>query len=169
MISQTSMFIDEIAETLLIPLYMRSVETNKKNPIINDVEAVNLVNKIDYDFSKYKNGKRSSIGVALRARYFDDKVQEFISKNDKPVVVNVGCGLDTRYNRISEKRNAVFYELDIPEVIKIRKELIPLRHNQFHIENSMFDIEWMIDMEQKHHDSQIIFIIEGVFMYFDNT
>lgn len=41
------------------------------------------------------------------------------------MVVNIGCGLDTRYQRIKEKKNAVFYELDLPEVMALRERLLP--------------------------------------------
>ena len=34
---------DEIADTLLITLYAKSVETQKKNPLINDQTACELV------------------------------------------------------------------------------------------------------------------------------
>ena len=67
----------------------------------------------------------SALGCVVRSRYYDQRVESFIRLNARPVVVNVGCGLDTRFQRIAERRNAVFYELDLPEVMAIREKLLP--------------------------------------------
>lgn len=70
---------DDIADTLLITLYAKSVETQKKNPLINDQTACELVEKIDYDFSKYKNKKATSVGVALRSTHLIRKLKTLFS------------------------------------------------------------------------------------------
>ncbi|HBE79148.1 MAG TPA: hypothetical protein DDW65_15445 [Firmicutes bacterium] len=110
---------DGVADTLFIPLLMRSMETQHPKAIIHDQKAVELVKRIDYDFSKYGKANFSAIGVAIRVRHFDRKVAAFISRHNKAVVVNIGCGLDTRFYRVTNKNGAVFYELDLPEVINI--------------------------------------------------
>lgn len=87
---------------------MRAIETGRPDCIINDPKAVELVEKIDYDFFRFSSGRRSAIGVVIRARHFDEKVAEFIRQRPNPVVVLIGCALDTRYDRVADKRNAVF-------------------------------------------------------------
>lgn len=161
---------DSIADTMLITLYAKSVETKKKNPLITDLTACELAEKIDYDFSKYKNKKASSVGVALRASHFDNVAKQFIEKHPKPVVVLVGCGLDTRKQRlgnISDK--AIFYELDIEEVINVRNKLIPPDKNEHYVASSMLATEWMDDILVQHPDGNFIFVIEGVLMYFNEA
>lgn len=107
---------DSIADTLFIMLYAKAVETNKRNPLITDLKACELVDKIDYDFSRYKNKKASSVGVVLRASHFDNMAKQFIEKHANLIVVLVGCGLDARKQRLgSTADKAVFYELDIDE------------------------------------------------------
>jgi len=158
---------NNIADTLFITLYAKSVETKKKNPLITDEIACNLIEKIDYDFSKYKNKKASSVGVALRASHFDKVLTEFLESHQNPIVVLVGCGLDARFQRIggiSEK--AIFYELDIEEVINVRKQLIPATEREIHIPASMFTTDWMDMISEQHPNGDFIFIIEGVLMYF---
>ena len=93
---------DSIAETLLITLYAKACESKKKNPLINDELACQLVEKIDYDFSKYKNKKVSSVSVAIRASHFDNMIKRFILRKNKPVVVLIGCGLDARIQRLGK-------------------------------------------------------------------
>ncbi|PID83531.1 methyltransferase [Candidatus Campbellbacteria bacterium] len=159
---------DSIGETLLIPLYMKSVESQKENPIITDKTAVELVQKIDYDFSKFDKAINSSVGTAIRANYFDQKTKIFIQNNQKPVVVLVGCGLDSRYERIGEvAKKAIFYQLDIPEVMEIREKLIPKHSNETNIASSMLETKWMDELKEKHQDANFLFVIEGVLMYFN--
>ena len=165
---------DDIADTLLITLYAKSVETQKKNPLINDRTACELVEKIDYDFSKYKNKKATSVGVALRSTHFDQKVKEFIQLhhylNHQPIIVFVGCGLDTRIQRIGQyAKQAEFYQLDIAEVIEQRQQLIPAQENEHFIASSMLSTTWMDQLKDSHPNGKFMFVIEGVLMYFNQA
>lgn len=158
---------DSIADTLLITLYAKAVETVKKDPLIHDDLACQLVEKIDYDFSKYKNYPATSVGVAIRANHFDQMVKQFIQTHQQPVVVFIGCGLDARIQRIAvDSQHCQFYQLDIAEVIKLRKALIPLCANEHLIESSMLDTNWMDQLKQQHPEAEFMFVIEGVLMYF---
>jgi O-methyltransferase involved in polyketide biosynthesis len=42
----------EIQETLLLPLWGRAVESKKENPRLTDTKAVEIIDRIDYDFSR---------------------------------------------------------------------------------------------------------------------
>jgi methyltransferase (TIGR00027 family) len=157
---------DGVADTLFIPLLMRSMEIEHPKAIIRDEKAIELVKRLDYDFSKYRKASFSAIGTVIRVRHFDQKVAAFIRKHKRAVVVNIGCGLDTRFDRIADKGAAVFYELDLPEVIDLREELLPVQNNDITLRASMLETEWMDKLLFKHPDSKFIFIIEGVLMYF---
>ena len=158
---------DTVGETLLIPLYMKCRESQKENPILNDPMACKLVSEIEYDFDKFKKGKNSSVGVAIRAHFFDECTIDFIKNHQTPIVLLVGCGLDTRYHRIGKwAEKAVFYELDIPEVMQIREKLLPPAENQHYISASMFETAWMDEIKEKHPTGEFLIIIEGVLMYF---
>lgn len=157
---------NDIAETLFITLLMRCEETNHPRAIVRDPKACEMIKRIDYDFSKFKGRKWSLIGTAIRVRHFDNKVEQFIEDNRNPVVVIVGCGLDTRYHRLRNSRKATYYELDLPEVIALREKLLPPEANQSYLKASMLDTEWMDTLLTKHPQSRFIFVIEGVLMYF---
>ena len=113
-----------VAETLLIPLYMRAKESRRERPILNDKAAECLADSLEYDYSRFDGAKLSEVGCVVRGWYFDRAVRRFIGTHARPVVVNVGCGLDTRFQRIGGGK-AVFYDMDLPEVIALRRELIP--------------------------------------------
>jgi len=160
---------DSIADTLYITLAMKCKETRQKNPFFSDPYSCDMLEKIDYDFSKYDKAIRSSIGVAIRANYFDTIEREFILNNPKPIIVHVGCGLDTRFLRLGKQitEKAIFYELDLPEVIEIRKKLLPEFKNNICISASMFETAWMDELIKKHGNANFLFMVEGVFMYFE--
>ena len=141
-----------VAETLLIPLYYRAKESRRKNPILNDKVAESLVENLEYDYSQFDGAKLSEVGCVVRGWYFDRAVRRFIKTHSHPVVVNVGCGLDTRFQRIGSQK-AVFYDLDLPEVIVLRRELIPEQPDNVYIEASLLETDWMDDLRRKHPEA----------------
>jgi O-methyltransferase involved in polyketide biosynthesis len=161
---------DDIADTLFIPLYMKHDQTRRDASFFNDPAASGLVERIDYDFSRYECATRSAVGVCLRAKYFDALAAGFIAERPCPVVVNLGCGLDTRFQRLGPEvaSRAVVYELDLPEVIAFRKKLIPESENNIYLAASLFETGWMDYFLSKHPLGDFLFIIEGVLMFFEN-
>lgn len=106
----------------------------------------------------------AGIGVGNIYNYFTNK-DELFREVVRPVVVNVGCGLDTRSQRIGN-RKAVFYDMDLPEVITLRRELIPEQPGNVYIAALLLETDWMDDLRRKHLNAQFIFVVEGVLMYF---
>ncbi|WP_087023083.1 class I SAM-dependent methyltransferase [Thaumasiovibrio subtropicus] len=162
---------DSVAQTLFIPLYMKSQQSRRKDAFFSDPVACTLIDKLDYDFSFFKNSQRSAIGCAIRARFFDAKVVEFVARHDNTVIVNLGCGLDARYQRVKDrlKYTPPFYHLDLPEVITLREQYISPVSEDIAIKGSLFDSEWMDTLQQTHPDARFMFTIEGVLLYFDKT
>ena len=154
-----------VAETLLIPLYMRAKESRRAHPILDDKAAERLADSLEYDYSQFDRAKLSEVGCVVRGWYFDRAVRRFIETHPNPVVVNVGCGLDTRFQRIGGGK-AIFYDMDLPEVIALRRELIPEQPGNVYIAASLLETDWMDDLRRRHPDGAFIFIVEGVLMYF---
>lgn len=163
-----SEFQNDVAETLLIPLYMRAKESARgAKAILRDPVAQDLVARIPYDYSKFDRAKLSEVGCNVRAWYLDNVVRNFIATHDNPVVVNLGCGLDARVQRTSEGKKAVYYSLDLPEVIATRSKLLPPADRETYISQSLFATDWMLEIRRKHLDSDFLFVAEGVLMYFE--
>lgn len=158
---------DNIADTLFITVYMRALDARQKHPVLGDRRSVELMDRIDYPFEKYSGIKTMSrLGTCVRLKYIDGQLEEFIATHEKAIIVNIGCGLDDRYSRVKNASKAIFYELDIPECIQLRKQLMPIHPNQFLISGSAFEPGWLEIIREKHPDGNFIFIAEGVFMYF---
>ena len=163
---QKHLFQNIVAETLLIPLYMRAKESRRgDHAILRDPLAEQLVESIDYDYAKLDSAPLSEVGCVVRGWYFDRAIRHFIDRHGQPVVANVGCGLDTRYQRLADDR-AAYYELDLPEVIGLRRRLIPEPANDRYLAASLLETGWMDELRAAHPDGHFIFVAEGVLMYF---
>lgn len=159
-------FHNPIAETLLITVYMKAIESMKPNRILQDDTSVDIMNHIDYDFKKFENAAKSSVGVCLRAKLFDDLTAQFIESHKNPVIICVGCGLDTRRERLGKRgEKAIFYHLDFPEVIDLREDFIPESMENRYLRGSMLDQDWIETILSENPWGDFLFVIEGVLMY----
>jgi O-methyltransferase involved in polyketide biosynthesis len=126
------------------------------------------VEKIDFDFSIFNPKTNNVNSITLRAKYFDKKISSFITNNKNPIVVNFGCGLDTRKYRINNSEKAIFYEIDFNDVIFLRTTLIPPQVNDFYIGQSILDLDFAA-LFKRHINAQFVFVFEGVLMYLEEN
>ncbi|MBN1561505.1 class I SAM-dependent methyltransferase [candidate division KSB1 bacterium] len=103
--------------------------------------------------------------LAIRARKYDAIANEFIARHPGCTVVNLGCGFDTRYWRI-DNQQCSYIELDLPEVIEIKREILKGRLEYELIGRSVLDRSWIDQVTQRgnHH---VLLIAEGLFMYLE--
>lgn len=131
-----------VAKTLLLPLYFRVVETRRPDGVLRDPAAAALIERIDHDFSRFERLGFYQTLSALRDRRFDRHVRDFLAREPDGVVVELGCGLDTRFDRQDNGR-ASWWELDLPEVIALRRHLIPEGPRRRFIARSATDPDWI--------------------------
>jgi len=155
-----------LTETVLIPLYYRCLEHNRPGGLIRDPKACRIVEALDYDFRKLDRKGGSLIGVGIRTRHFDEITRKFIMKHDDPVMVSLGCGLDDRAGRMDMERGT-YYNLDLPEVMRLRDTFMPPDERNISIHDSMFTPGWMERIRDAHPDGRFLVIAEGVLMYFE--
>ena len=137
-----------VAETLLYPLISRYVETKKENGVIKDPKSIEIIEALDYDVKNTKLFPISQLGACLRTIIFDEAVLDFIGKNHDSVIVNLGCGLDTRFSRI-DNNQILWFDLDLPETIKIRKKFFPETSRHKFIAKSVLDPSWADEIPKK--------------------
>ncbi len=159
-----------VAETLLIPLYVRAQGAQRADAFVRDPRAVELVKRIDYDYSRFKLQGHDRTAIVLRLREFDRHAREFVERRPDGVVVHIGCGLDTRFERVAAGNDRIeWYDLDLPEVIELRRELIggdaPHYH---HLAGSVFDDGWLAGVAA-HSSRPFLFMAEAVLPYFEEA
>ncbi|WXG41749.1 MAG: class I SAM-dependent methyltransferase [Candidatus Freyarchaeum deiterrae] len=157
--------LDSVQETLLLPLWSRAKLSREGNSILNDPMAVEIVENLDYDFERLDKNlpPYGNLMNLVRAKMFDDTIKNFILGHPKAVVVNLGCGLDTTFYRV-DNGLIHWYDVDLPDVIEIRKQLIPETNRSLCIAQSIFDMEWV--KEVNPIPDGIIFFCGGVLSYF---
>ena len=151
-----------VPETMVQTLYARAKETRKKNAKINDEIAVELVKKLDYDFSKADKDNAMTYGVIARTIVLDRMVEQYLEKNANTVVINIACGLDTRCYRMKGKYLR-WYNVDLPETMKIRSQFLTETDSVYQIAKSVMDDSYIDDID--YHGENVLVIIEGLTMY----
>ena len=154
-----------VQETLLMPLWGRAVETQKEKPLLVDKEAVKIINSINYDFTQIatKISPLSRASWIARSMYFDQRIRDYLCNNPSGTVINIGCGLDTTYERVNNAK-AMWYELDFPEVIATRKLFLQESTTRKFLPYSVFDPAWYGEIGNIEN---VIIMIAGVIYYFD--
>jgi O-methyltransferase involved in polyketide biosynthesis len=156
-----------IAETLLIPLHARAVETRRPDPMLRDEKALAMMEQIDYDFGRFKLASHDQATMMMRLREFDRFVRDFLDRHPAGSVVHIGCGLDTRFGRV-DNGQVRWYELDLPEVIALRRQLIPESERCRYLACSVLDKSWL-DAADTKPGSPVLFVAEAVFPYFEEV
>ena len=100
---KTKVQVQGVPETMLQTLYARAQESKKPNHHIYDERAIEVVSRLDYDFSKAESDKAMSLGVIARTIVLDKLVGDFLSHYPRAVVLNIACGMDTRCYRMEGK------------------------------------------------------------------
>jgi O-methyltransferase involved in polyketide biosynthesis len=154
-----------IQKTLFMPVWARAVETKKNKPVLTDFTAVEIIDSVDFDFSQMsKNLKEiNQISWIARCKRFDSIIRDFIKNNPEGTIVNIGCGLDTTYERIGDQ-SIMWYDLDLPDVIELRKKFLKETGKRKFIAGSFLDTAWFDEISAKN---RILFISAGVFVYFE--
>ncbi|MCD8015982.1 MAG: class I SAM-dependent methyltransferase, partial [Lachnospiraceae bacterium] len=141
--------------------FARAQETQKQNHKIADEKAVELVSRLDYDFSLAKKDKTMSSGVIARTLVLDRMVKQYLQNHPDTVVINLACGLDTRCYRMQGYSH--WYNLDLPEVIALRKQLLPEEGVITQIASSAMDANWAQGVAAD--GKPVLIIVEGLTMY----
>ncbi len=153
-----------IEETLLLPLWGRAYETQMKHPRLVDEKSVEIIKAIDYDFSDIeKTQGPSQHGWVARSLHTDKMARSFIEKHPEATIVNIGCGLDTTFSRIDNGR-IFFYELDLPDVIALRKNFYQDSDRHQSIAASFLERSWF---EKIIVRDGLLFLAGGVLYYFE--
>jgi len=155
----------EIQKTLFLPLLARAMEAQKDAPLLVDQAAVEIIRKLPFDPSALLKGMSevTTFGWIRRALLTDRVIRDFIEKHPNATVVNIGCGLDTTFERIDNGKIR-WYDLDLPEVVELRRKLIPENKRRQLISGSFLEQEWLNNLVATDH---VLFMAAGLFYYFE--
>ena len=149
-------------QTMLATFYAKALDADLPKPILGDRWAKEIVDRIDYDWSKTSITKANSPSVTTRSAHFDNWARQFLAVHAEATVVHLGCGLDARAFRLDPGPGVEWYDVDYPDVIDLRRQLFPSRDNYHVIAASVTDPAWLADVRS---DRPTLMIAEGLTMY----
>ena len=159
---------NSIQETLIIPLFGRLVCSEHYPQLFSDPEARRICDCLDYDFTEKRKKMESPAGlfgaleVAQRQYDLRCEVENYLKEHPKAAVVNLGCGLDDTFSKV-DNGLCLGYNLDFPDVIAVRNELLPVREREQNIACNLNDFSWMDTVDASNG---AVFYAAGVFYYF---
>ena len=160
--------LEGVSETLLMTLYVRARETQRPDAMIRDENAVEMVSRIDYDFSRYRMHRHDELAVIVRMQKFDSYVRGFLERNPDGAVVHIGCGLDTRFERVDDG-HVHWFDLDMPDVIALREKFLSSESSRYHtLATSVFEEGWFEEVS-RFKPRSFMFAAEGVLPYFEEA
>jgi len=165
-----------VAATMLFPLWGRAQVSKEYSSLFYDAKAVELVERIDYDFLTSDMsfagilldiiGKANLLPMfglaALMAKQFDDKIKAYITEHPHASVVNLGAGLDATFYRV-DNGLIRWYDLDLPDAIDFRRQLLPEPDRVTYIAKSLLDPSWCKDINA---ENGVFMIAEAVLPFF---
>lgn len=150
-----------VQETLFIPLAARARETQRRHPVLRDPKAVEMVRSIDYDTAKYDQRAGGAVTV-LRTAIIDFWARSFLAAHPAATVVEIGTGLNTRFERV-DNGQVHWFDLDLPDTIELRRTFFADTERRRMVAASFLDEEWLPAVAQS--PGPYFFVADGVLVY----
>ncbi|HEY9843297.1 MAG TPA: class I SAM-dependent methyltransferase [Candidatus Obscuribacterales bacterium] len=168
--------LSQVSDSLFLPLLCRVLESHSAHPLIRDPKAEAIYERLKPFFETgarpmYRQLARGSlprlmvVTVALRTRYFDRCVGRFRTLHPEGLIVNLGCGLDTRFERLDDGALR-WVDLDYPEVIGLRRSFFESSAHYRMLPASVLDSDWIDEIDPSQ---PVLFLAEGLLMYLQET
>ena len=159
---------NSVQETLVIPLYGRKLCTERFPRLFQDKKAVELIERLDYDFSRLQKQSESlahqfgALEVAMRENDLMLEIRDYLASHPRAVLVNLGCGLDQTAENCDNGLCHIV-NVDLPDVIAVRNELLPGSERVKNLACDLNDTSWFDKIDASNG---VCFMAAGVFYYF---
>lgn len=170
-----------VSYTALLTLWSRALEAASADPILLDPAAITLTEQLRPHVAAMQTPFHQQLArdelpkllvtlMALRAQHFDQKARDFLMRFPRGVIVNLGAGLDTRFERLDADSERVIdsvrvIDIDLPPVIALKREMLAPHPRHEFVAGSVLDFGWM-DVLERYSDRRFLFLAEGLLMYF---
>jgi O-methyltransferase involved in polyketide biosynthesis len=148
-----------VQETAFLTLKGRALDSHSERPILGDPLASQAMAKIGYDFDAVKVMTATRLQIAVRAKGLDRAVSRCLEIHPDAVVVDLGAGLDTRVFRVDPPSSVEWFDLDLPELAQVRREVLPQRRHAHVVGASVTDPGWL---EQVPGDRHAVLVAEAL-------
>jgi O-methyltransferase involved in polyketide biosynthesis len=157
--------LDGVQETLLIPLWSRAVESARPGGVLRDPRAQQIVATLDYDFSRFEPSRHLAFRACLRTVLVDRWVHELLSASPDSTVVELGAGLNTRFERV-DNGQLRWFDLDLPDAMALRRRFFEDTERRTQLEADLTDPSWH-DRVEAGRRGPLVFLAEAVLLYLE--
>jgi O-methyltransferase involved in polyketide biosynthesis len=139
MAGKQSADLGDVQQTLFIPLAARAAETRRRHPALRDPKAIEILEAIDVDalYAAHPGGFVTNV----RTLMFDWWVRQFLAEHPGGTVVELGTGLNTRFERVEDGR-CHWIDLDLPDTIEVRRRFFADTGRRQMVAASVLDDTW---------------------------
>lgn len=155
-----------VAKTLLVTLVARAQDFSAPQSILGDAHAQHVLERLDIDVAEMSITPYQLSSVALRASKFDRWTGDFLQKHPNTTVLHMACGFDSRMDRVNWGQNTRWIDIDLPEVIEIRRKIMPesLPGRDYSLLGiDVLDENWMQAISTH---GPVLVVMEGLLCYF---
>ncbi|MBQ2654973.1 MAG: class I SAM-dependent methyltransferase [Methanobrevibacter sp.] len=156
------MNLEGVEKTMLLTLFAKAQHSQEKNHKFYDSKAIEVISKIDYDFTMAEKDRKMKMGVIGRTIVLDEMVSQYIKKHPHSTIVNIASGMDTRFNRL-DNGLIRWYNIDLENSANFRLKYIEDHERVKTLAYSAMDEKWADEI--KIESGNVLFIIEGLTMY----
>ena len=155
------MNLEGVEKTMLLTLFAKAKHSQEKNHKFYDSKAIEVISKVDYDFSAAERDKMMQFGTISRTIVLDDMVSDYIRAHPDCTIVNIASGMDTRFNRLDNAR-INWYNVDLKNSADYRLKYIKDSDRVTTLAYSAMDPAWADEIQIRN---DVLFIVEGLTMY----
>ncbi len=148
-----------------MPLWGWAKATRTNSRILFDSKAVEIVEQLGLNLDEFDRALHPSneFFATARTRAMDDLARRFVSDHAQATIINLGAGLDTGFYRI-DNGLIFWFDVDVPQVIELRRKLIPEDERTRYISASLLDTDWVQEIAPR--SQAIFFLAYGVLVYY---
>ena len=158
-----------VEDTLFIPMLGRLYASEHCPQILYDKKALELKEKLPSNVLQQESQSQYTlIASAVRSANMDRFIQAFLARKPNGVIVQIGCGLETTYNRCDNGRT-LWYAVDLPQVMEYRRKLLPKAEREVYLVGDAFAENWIRRVRADVPDAPLLIIAGGLFHYFQDT
>jgi O-methyltransferase involved in polyketide biosynthesis len=154
-----------VQQTLFIPLAARARQARRRRPILRDPKAAEILASVDFDKTKY-GGSSGGLVTVLRTAIFDLWVSAFLAEHPGGTVVEIGTGLNTRFDRV-DNGQVHWIDLDLPDTIELRRKFFADSGRRRMVAASVLDEDWLPAVRDSL--GPYFFAAEGVLTYLEQA
>lgn len=153
-------------ESLFLTLGGRALDGRLPHPFLGDTMADQILGETGYDLAtfpslttKLLDAKTKVFDIAVRAKRLDEVANRFVDRHPDAVVLDLGAGLDSRILRVTPPSTVDWYDVDFPQIVDLRRQLLPAQVSAHSIGADLTDPNWLDEVPA---DRPAVIVADGV-------